>query len=97
MKDDNELREAITGASAATNVDLSDPLNAFTVWSESPGGSVQHLGSKSALNDAIALGREHVNIKNIVILSANPKHGLTRLADDDRVKLPRGAYSGSGL
>jgi hypothetical protein len=33
----------------------------------------------------MALGREHVDLKGLIILSADPKHGLTKLADTDRI------------
>ena len=92
---ESELRKAILAAASAMKINLANPENAFTLWSESPNGPI-HCGGRSTLDEAIGLARQHVQMKNLVILSANPKHGLMRVADEDRIKSPKGA-PGSGL
>ena len=97
MGKESELRKAILAAASVSKVDLTAPANAFTLWSAQSPGGVGFCGGRAGLNEAMALAREHVNVKALVILSADPKHGLTMVPDDDRVKPPPKAYPGSGL
>jgi hypothetical protein len=76
-------------------MDLDNPGNAFTVWSEGPNGPV-NCGGSTTLQGAIRISQQHIHLKNIVILSANPKHGLTRLADHDRINSDIQPPPGSG-
>ena len=82
---DSELRKEILASASVHKVDLTALSNQFTVWcTVSPGGPM-FCGGRNSLNDAMALGREHVDLKGLIILSADPKHGLTKLADTDRI------------
>jgi hypothetical protein len=90
MDKEAELRKAICAAASAMKIDLADPVNAFTLWTDGP----VHCGSRSNLDEAIALAHQYPHLKNLVILSANPEYGLLSVADD-RVKAPRGPGSGN--
>lgn len=85
MEKDNRLKNDLL-ASAENQVDLTDPKNAFTVWSVAPSGSIL-CGQCSQLNDAFGLVRRHVQIKNMVILDAR-RQMVIRVPDEDRVTLP---------
>jgi hypothetical protein len=94
MNEDVKLKNEIRDAAASRDIDLSDPVNAFTVWGQSTSGLV-YCGGRRTLDAALFLAHQHVQMKNMVILSANPQHGLTRVPDDDRLKGPP-ADPGSG-
>jgi hypothetical protein len=91
---DSQIREAILAAAPPANVDLSDQANAFTVWSTEAVPPIFCGGCQNP-NDARALAREFLNLKKLVILSANPKYGLTWVPDEDRVTPPPRMYPGS--
>src|SRR5690242_12235343 len=55
------------------NVNVSDPANAFTVWAIRPPGPIFCCG-RADLSAATEDARRHVQLKNLVILSADPKH-----------------------
>jgi len=82
---DSELRKKILDSASVNKLDLAVSSNQFTVWSVGEDGRPVFCAGRSSLNDAIAVAREHLNLKGLVILSADPKHGLTKLEDSDRV------------
>jgi hypothetical protein len=105
MENDSDVRRAILATISASNaidpsnaIDVTDPSNAYTVWTLA-GGVVAPVfcGGRSTLDAAHALAREHVGTKSLVIMSANQKHGLRRVEDDDRVKSQPKAHPGSGF
>ena len=95
MTSDDPSRAAFTAKAKELALNLDDQANSFTVWSDDPNGPI-FCGAKETLNAAFVLAREHVGVKNLVIMSANPRHGLRRVTDDDRVNIPPlSASSGS--
>lgn len=103
---DAELRKAILAAVSALDaiephkhnkIDPTDPENAFTVWAVGDFRGPVFCGGRDSLQNALALAREHVNAKNLLIFSADPKHGLFRVPDDDRAKPQSQAHPGSGF
>ena len=85
------ILETVSASNAlepAHNIDLTDPKNAFTVWTiAGPAGPV-FLGGRSSLNDALAFAQQHVQLKSLVVLSAKPDQDVVVVNDVDRIALP---------
>ena len=100
MDRDADVRKEILAAASAMKIRLDDPANAFTLWCCAKtlvGHIFVFCGGRTSLQDAMALGREFVQLKTLVILSANPKHGLTWIPDDDRARSTPAEHPGSGF
>jgi hypothetical protein len=98
MVDEFKLRTALLSEMAALMLEIDDPQNAFTVWTKT-GSSLMHLGGGPNFNDAMVVARKHSLMKDVIILSIDPKYGsngLTPIPDDERVEQPRAAHAGSG-
>ena len=95
MSKEDQLRREIMASASVNKIDLTDPNNAFTVRTATPGGEM-YCGGRATLQDALTLARQHVHLKNLVILPADAKHGLVPVADEDRDQARTPAPPGSG-
>src|SRR5260370_538907 len=77
----------VLGGVSGEKIDLKDPRYAFTLWSVAVAGEGPIFwGRGDTVNNALALAREHVHVKSLVILSAVSQNGLTWVPDEDRVR-----------
>jgi hypothetical protein len=78
-------------------IHLTDPDHALTFWATGgPAGPV-FCGGRQSLDDVLALARQHLHLKSLVIFSENPDHDLYIVPDDDRDEAQAKQHLGSGL
>jgi hypothetical protein len=95
MNKENQLRRGILASVSVNKIDLRNPNNAFTIWTATPGGET-FCGGRATLQDARALARQYVHVKNLVMLPADPTKDLVPIADSDRDQgTPRPPSSGN--
>jgi hypothetical protein len=83
MNKENQLRRGILASVSVNKIDLTNSNNAFTIWTASPGGET-FCGGRATLQDARALARQYVRLRDLVILPADPTKDLVPIADADR-------------
>jgi hypothetical protein len=77
---------SLLAEASALGKDLGTAENAFTLWINTQKPVL--CGNSTTLNEIMQLARQHVGVvKNLVILSADPKNGL-RWVDDAIEKSP---------
>ena len=67
------------------NVDLTKPVNAYTLWAVSKNG-VAPCGGRADLDSIWNVARQHTQLKGLYILPADPTKFAIAVPDDDRVK-----------
>jgi hypothetical protein len=80
---EKQLRRGILDSVSVNKIDLTNPNNAFTIWTAVP-GSETFCGGRATLQDAQALARQYIHSKNLIILPADPTKALVPIADADR-------------
>jgi len=83
MNKENQLRRGILASVSVNKIDLRNPNNAFTIWTATPGGET-FCGGRATLQDARALARQYVHVKNLIMLPADPTKDLVPIADSER-------------